>query len=175
MLASGGWNLNKAQAQLYRNFRRRIVLATAALFAIGLLAALMLGGSYNVWVAATWVAIISPILVGAAVCLLAPLDRMAVSLGLSRGSVFVGLNPTILCWVIVTIALPWVAAWLAADLSGNWFETWHPSKGVEDSSFYLWTVRLLAGVVTYSVASAIGLVFTVFFDRNLDEGAGHGG
>jgi hypothetical protein len=175
MPASGGWNLNKTQALLYRNFRRRIVLATAALFAIGLLAALTLGGSGNVWVAATWVAITSPLLVGVAVCLLAPLDRMAVSLGLSRGSVFVGINPTILCWVIVTIALPWIAAWLVADLSGNWFETWHPNKGVEDGSFYLWTVRLLAGMVTYSAASAIGLVFTFFFDRNLDEGVGQGG
>ena len=164
--------MNTSHELLYRSFRRRIVLATAAIFAIGLAAALELGASGNVWMAATWAAIIAPILAAIAICLLAPLERMAVHLGLSRGGTLTSINTTIVCWLILTIVLPWIAAWLAANLSGNWFDAWHSSKGVEDGGVYLWTVRLLAGVVTYSFASAIGLVVTFFFDRNQDEVAG---
>jgi hypothetical protein len=167
--------LDKSHAHLYRSFRRRIVVATAAIFAIGLVAALELGTSGDAWTAATWVAIISPILAAIAICLLAPLERMAVHLGLSRRGALTGVNPTIVCWLVLTIVLPWIAAWVVADLSGNWFDTWHSSKGSEDGSVYLWSVRLLAGVGTYSIASAIGLVLAFFLDRNQDEAAGHEG
>ena len=175
MPRSGVWNLNKSHAQLYRSFRRRAVVTTAAIFAIGLVAALELGASGNVWVAASWAAIISPILAAMAICLLAPLERMAVSLGLSRGGTLTGINPTIVCWLALTIVLPWIAAWLVADLSGNWFDAWYSSKGSEEGSVYLWSVRLLAGVLTYSIASAIGLVLAFYIDRNQDEMAGHEG
>ena len=167
--------MDTSHALLYRSFRRRIVLATAAIFAIGLTAALELGASGDVWVAATWAAIISPILAGIAVCLLAPLERMAVNLGVSRGGALTNINPTIVSSLILTIVLPWVAAWLAANLSGNWFDAWHSSQGSENGSIYLWSVRLIAGVVTYSVASAIGLVLAFFLDHNQDETVGHEG
>ena len=148
------------------------MLATAALFAIGLLAALLLRTGGSLWVTATWTAICSPIVAGIAVCLLAPIERMAVNLGLSRGGISLHLRPTVVFWIISAIALPWIAAWLMADLMGNWFEIWWQGKGAGGTDFYLWTVRLVAGIATYSLASALGLLVTFFFDHSTNDGAG---
>jgi hypothetical protein len=157
---------------LYRKFRRHIILATTALFAIGLLAALLLRTGGSVWVTATWAAICSPIVVVIGICLLAPIERMAVGLGLSRGGVLPRFRPTVVFWIISGIGLPWIAAWLMADLMGYSFEVWWQAKGAGGTDFYLWTVRLATGIATYSLASALGLFLAYFFDHGMDDGAG---
>ena len=57
-----------------------------------------------------------------------------------------------------------------ADLAGAWFGAWWQA-GQHDSGpgFYLWTIRLLAGVATYSLASAVGLLLAVLLDRTTEE------
>jgi len=157
---------------LYRKFRRCVILATAALFAMGLLVALLLRTGGSIWVTATWTAICSPIVVGIAICMLLPVERMAVSLGLSRAGVLPRIRPAVVFWIISSIGLPWVAAWLMADLMGNSFEIWWQAKSVGGADFYLWTVRLAAGLATYSLASALGLFLAYFFDYSMDDGAG---
>src|SRR5262249_30270938 len=145
------WAAKLDKALLYRKFRRRIISATAALFAIGLVAALMLRTGGSVWVTATWTAICSPILVGIGICLMAPIERMAIHLGLARRGCAPRLRPTVVLWFISAIALPWISAWVMSDLMGRWFEIWWLSDGVASPMFYLWTVRFVAGIMTYSV------------------------
>jgi hypothetical protein len=157
---------------LYRKFRRCVILATATLFAIGLLVALLLRIGGSVWVTATWTAISSPIVVGIAICMLAPIERMALNLGLSRAGVLPRIRPTAVFWIISGIGLPWIAAWLMADVMGNSFEIWWRAKSVGGADFYLWTVRLVARVATYSLACALGLFLAYFFDHSMEDGAG---
>ena len=158
------------EALLYRQFRRRVLLATAVLFGIGLVAALLLRGAGSLWVVATWTAICSPVVVAFAVCLLIPIDRMAVRLGLSRSGVPVRLRPTVLFWMLSAIVLPWIAAWLMADVAGHWFANGGAGTSQTGTGFLLWAVRLLAGVAAYSVASALGVFLTYAFHRSLGEG-----
>src|SRR5215468_1167850 len=97
---------------LYRAFRRRLILATLAIFAIGVVVAVALESGRNLWLSVTWAAVCSPILVTIACCILAPVERMAIGLGLSQGSGLQRLRPTVVLWFLCAIALPWMAAWL---------------------------------------------------------------
>jgi len=161
------------KALLYRKFRRRVISATAALFALGLVAALLLRIGGSIWVTATWTAICSPIVVGIGICLLAPIERMAVHLGLSQGGRPLRLRPTVVLWFISAIALPWISAWVISDLMGRWFEMWWQADGAGGQAIFLWTVRGLSGIMTYSLASALGLFIAFYLDHSLDDEAGH--
>ena len=63
--------------------------------------------------------------------------------------------------MMAAILLPWIAAWLVAGLAGNWLA---PDGG---GDLYLWIVRLIAGLGTYSLASALGVLLAFMFDRSL--------
>src|SRR6202158_5100408 len=104
---------------------------------LGCLPALLLRVGASLWVTATWAAICSPIVVVIGICLLAPIERMAVGLGLSRGGVLPRFRPTVVFWIISGIGLPWIAAWLAADLMGDSFDVWWQAKGAGGVDFYL--------------------------------------
>jgi len=145
----------------YRSFRRRLLLATAVLFALGLVTALLLRHSGSLWAVLLGTAICSPLVVVIAVMLLLPVRRMAVNLGLADASTGLRLRPTAIVWMMAAILLPWVAAWLVADLAGNWLAP------QEDGGVYLWIVRVIAGLGTYSLASALGVLLAFMFDRSL--------
>jgi len=165
--------LDLGRALVYRGFRRRVTFATAALFGFGLVAASLLRTGGSLWAVTKWTAVGSPILVAIAVCLLMPLGRFGASLGLAEGSTSLRLRPTTVFWLLSAIALPWIGAWITADLAGSWFMTWWQRvEGGSSPDLYLWGVRLAAGITAYSFASALGVVVTILFDRSLDEGSG---
>ena len=146
----------------YRSFRRRLLLATAVLFALGLVTALLLRHGGSLWAVLLGTAICSPLVVVIAVVLLLPVRRMAANLGLADASTGLRLRPTAIVWMMAAILLPWIAAWLVADLAGNWLAP------QEDGGVYLWFVRVIAGLGTYSLASALGVLLAFMFDRGLD-------
>ena len=146
---------------LLRKFRRSIVLATAAIFALGLAVSLLVRGGSSLWVTTTWVAVCSPVVVGVGICLLLPVERLAIALGFSQGPMLPQLRPTIVFWALAGIALPWIAAWLVADVSGVALASWWAQKGAA----FLWGVRITAGALTYFLASAAGVLFAYYFDR----------
>jgi hypothetical protein len=145
----------------YRSFRRRLLLATAVLFALGLVTALLLRHSGSLWAVLLGTAICSPLVVVIGVILMLPVRRMAANLGLADASTGLRLRPTAIVWMMAAILLPWVAAWLVADLAGNWLAP------QEDGGVYLWIVRVIAGLGTYSLASALGVLLAFMFDRGL--------
>jgi hypothetical protein len=153
---------------LIRKFRRSLVLATVAIFALGLMASLLVRGGSSLWETATWAAICSPILVGIAICLLQPVERMAIALGLSNGQLLPHLRPVIVFWAMAGIALPWIAAWLMADFSGVAIASWWQKSGADASQSFLWAIRLVAGALTYSLASALGVLLTYHFSSETD-------
>jgi hypothetical protein len=147
---------------VYRSFRRRVLLATAALFLLGLLAALLLRHGQDLWTVLLWTAVCSPLLTALAIAIMLPLRRMAASLGLGDGSAELRLRPAAILWMMAGILLPWIAAWIAADRIGLWFMAGRWASDGGDA--YLWVVRLLAGLVTYSLASAIGVLIAFLVD-----------
>jgi hypothetical protein len=147
---------------VYRSFRRRVLLATAALFLLGLLAALLLRHGENLWTVVLWTAVCSPLLVALATAVMLPLGRMAAGLGLGQDRGELRLRSAAILWMLTAILLPWIAAWIAADRIGLWFMAGHPAT--EGGDAYLWAVRLLAGLVTYALASAIGVLIAFLID-----------
>jgi hypothetical protein len=150
----------------YRGFRRRLLLATAVLFALGLVTALLLRHSGSLWAVLLGTAICSPLVVVIAVVLMLPVRRMAANLGLAEDGTGLRLRPTAVVWMMAAILLPWVAAWLVADLAGNWLAL---DGG---GGLYLWVARLIAGLGTYSLASALGVLLAFLFDRGLNAREG---
>jgi len=151
---------------VYRSFRRRVLLATAALFLLGLLAALLLRNGRDLWTVVLWTAICSPLLTALAIAVMLPLRRMGGSLGLGDGSAELRLRPAAILWMMAAILLPWIAAWIAADRIGLWLTGGGPASAGADP--YLWVVRLLAGLVSYSLTSAIGVVIAFLIDSRSD-------
>jgi hypothetical protein len=151
-----------AKGAVFRSFRRRVLLATAALFLLGLLAALLLRNGQDLWTVVLWTAVCSPLLTALAIAMMLPLRRMAASLGLGDRSAELRLRPAVILWMMAAILLPWIAAWVAADRIGLWFMAGRSANHGGDA--YLWVVRLLAGLVTYSLASAIGVLIAFLVD-----------
>ncbi|HKF62967.1 MAG TPA: hypothetical protein VKB42_16500 [Dongiaceae bacterium] len=151
----------------YRSFRRRVLLATAALFLLGILAALLLRNGRDLWTVVLWTAICSPLLIALAIAVMLPLRRMAARLGLADGSAELRPRPAAILWMMAAILLPWVAAWIAADRIGLWYMAGRSATDGGDA--YLWAVRLLAGLVTYSLASAIGVLIAFLIDSRTGD------
>jgi len=152
---------------VYRSFRRRVLLATAALFLLGILAALLLRNGQDLWTVVLWTAICSPLLIALAIAMMLPLGRMAARLGLGKGDGELRLRSAAILWMMAAILLPWIAAWIAADRIGLWFMAGRPASDGGDA--YLWAVRLLAGLVTYSLASAIGVLIAFLIDSRTGD------
>jgi hypothetical protein len=136
------------------------------LFALGLVTALLLRHGGSLWAVLLGTAICSPLVLVIAVVLLLSVRRMAANLGLADASSGLRLRPTAIVWMMAAILLPWIAAWLLADLAGNWLAP------QEEGGVYLWVVRLVAGLGTYSLTSAFGVLLTFLFDRGLDAREG---
>ena len=122
----------------------------------------------SLWIVVKWAAISAPTVVAIAVFLLLPLGRMAEGLGLNDAGTAVRLRPKVVFWVLSAIAVDsrlgrgrprrgMVRAW------------WQAGQHDSGPGFYLWTIRLLAGVATYSLASAVGLLLAVLLDRTTEE------
>ena len=152
---------------VYRSFRRRVLVATAALFLLGLLAALLLRNGRDLWTVVLWTAICSPLLTALAIAVMLPLRRMGGSLGLGDGSAELSLRPAAILWMMAAILLPWTAAWIVADRIGLWFMAGHSASDGGDP--YLWVVRLLAWLVTYSLASALGVLIAFLIDSRTGD------
>jgi len=131
------------------------------LFGLGLVTALLLRQGGSLWAVLLGTAICSPLVVVIAVLVLLPIRRMAANLGLADASTGLRLRPTAIVWMMAAILLPWIAAWVVADLAGNWLA---PQA---DGGVYLWLVRVIAGLGTYSLASALGVLLAFMLDRSL--------
>lgn len=153
---------------VYRSFRRRVLLATAVLFLLGLVTALLLRRGGSLWTIVLGTAICSPVIVTIAIAVMLPLSRMAARLGLGEGRSDLRLRPAAILWLMAAVLLPWIIAWLAADRAGAWFMAWRAMAG--DGDAYLWAVRLLAGLLAYSLASMLGLLLAFLIDHDLDAG-----
>ena len=110
-----------------------------------------------------WVAIGLPLVV--------VLDRPTMSLaGWIRPSIKVKRKPrnSIVLWLVLAIILPWILAWLVADAAGNWFVGLRRLSGsAVGPSGFEWLFWLLAGIATYSGASACGAILTFVVDEYL--------
>jgi len=93
---------------------------------------------------------------------------MAVALGFSHGHLLPQLRPVIVFWALAGIALPWIAAWLVADLTGAAFASWWQAGSAEAGPSFLWAIRLTAGALTYSLASALGALLTYYFSSETE-------
>ena len=96
-----------------------------------------------------------------------PLRRMAASLGFGDGGAELRPRPAAILWMMAAILLPWIAAWIAADRIGLWYMAGRSATDGGDA--YLWAVRLLAGLVTYSLASAIGVLIAFLIDSRTGD------
>ena len=118
----------------------------------------MLRKGQDLWTVVLWTAICSPLLIALAIAMMLPLGRMAASLGLGEGSAELRPRPAAILWMMAAILLPWIAA----DRIGPWFMAGRSASDGGDA--YLWVVRLLAGLVTYSLASALGVLIAFLID-----------
>ena len=115
------------------------------------------------WTFLKWTAIIVPLVVVLSIPR-APLPGWTWSSTAARS------KPRILAvsWLLTGLILPWILAWLVADAAGRWFTDWwtqaHQGGG---PGIYLWGVWLLTGVITYTVASAVGVLTTFLIDQRL--------
>ena len=125
---------------------------------------LLLRKGQDLWTVVLWTAICSPLLIALAIALMLPLGRMAASLGLGEGDGELRPRPAAILWMVAAILLPWIAAWIAADRIGLWFMAGRSATDGGDA--YLWGVRFLAGLVTYSLASAIGVLIAFLIDSS---------
>lgn len=83
------------------------------------------------------------------------------------------LRISVILWLLAGIILPWILAWLVADAAGIWFTSWWAqAHSGGEPGLYLWAIWPLAGVVTYTAASAIGVLITMVVDERLANKSG---
>jgi len=120
------------------------------------------------WNVAEWTGIIAPLAVLLSIPK-APLPGW-VWPSAERGS---KLQISVIVWLLTGIILPWILAWLVADAAGNWFTRgWAQAHMGGQPGVYLWAVCILAGIVTYAVSSAVGLLITLLVDEKLISNSG---
>lgn len=158
----------------YRGLKRLASGATYLLFGASLIAGFFyVGDSHDYWTVAKWSGIGAPICATlATLCLCSTGWRLGI-FGVDGGLAAPRLRFPTALWILLGIQLPWIAAWIGADAAGGWFQTWwqhgHPGVG---PGLYIWGIRLLAGLVTYALASAIGVLITILVDMRVTSHAG---
>jgi hypothetical protein len=143
---------------------RAVTLATGLLIGAGLDVAFFGARTEGVyWNVVEWTTIAVPLVVVLSIPK-APLPGW-VWPSAERGS---KLRISVILWLLIGIILPWILAWLMADAAGGWFTSWwaEAHKGGMPG-IYLWAIWLLAGTITYTVASAIGVLITFLVDETL--------
>jgi hypothetical protein len=152
-----------------RELKRAASASTSLLFLACLLVGILYAGSHrDYWTVAKWTGIGAPVATMVGILCLSSVgwtyDRFA---GLGHQSQARIRWPAVL-WILLAIELPWIAAWLGADAVGNWYQMWRQqADATAGPAAYLWGVRLLAGLVTYALASAIGVFATILLDMRL--------
>ena len=148
----------------YREFRRAAITGSGLLFVAALLLGLVYARDFGgYWVVMLWAAVVSPIVATLGLAILLWFGWAPGGIGVAKGD----LRPSALLWLLLAIEIPWIVAWLAADVAGGGFARWWGAGGSEGPGFYLWLVRLAAGLVTYAVASAVGLLLTFVMDQKI--------
>lgn len=149
----------------YREFRRVAMMGSGLLFAAGLLLGLICARDFGgYWIVMLWTAVAAPVV--ASLCLASALAMgwAPAGIGLTRKD----LRAPVVVWILLALLFPWIAAWFGADAAGRWFVHWWGSASVP--GVYLWLLRLLAGLVTYALASAVGLLLTFAIEERLAGG-----
>jgi hypothetical protein len=156
----------------YREFRRVAIMGSALLFAAGLLLGLVYArvfGGY--WIVMLWTAVAAPVVATMGLTSALVLGWAPAGISLTKQD----LRASVLAWFILALLLPWIAAWFGADAAGQWFDHWWLSTSASEPGLYLWLLRLFAGLATYAVASAVGLLLTFAVDDRLASGGRRSG
>jgi len=148
----------------YREFRRVAMMGSGLLFAAGLLLGLVYARDFGgYWTVMLWTAVAAPVLAILGLAVALAMGWAPVGIGLTRRD----LRVSVVIWILFALLFPWITAWFGADAAGQWFVHWWRSVRASDPGLYLWLLRLLAGLVTYAVAGAIGLLLTFAIDERL--------
>lgn len=151
----------------YREFRRVAIMGSGLLFAAGLLLGLVYARDFGgYWIVLLWTAVAAPVVATAGLAAALALGWAPAGITVTRQD----LRVSFVAWSLFALLLPWIAAWFGADAAGQWFDHWWRSTSASEPGLYLWLLRLLAGLVTYAVASALGLLLTFAIDERLAGG-----
>jgi hypothetical protein len=152
-------------SRAYRGLKRLTSVATFLLFAASLIVGyLCLSATNDIWPIAMWSAIGASVV---ATLFILGFIGAGWSLPAMGGSRQFGriAAPTAI-WLLLGIEFPWILAWLAADIMGNWWQAGH-SDGT--TTPYLWAVRLTSWIAAYALASALGVLATILVDIRVNE------
>jgi len=149
----------------YREFRRVAIMGSGLLFAAGLLLGLIYARDFGgYWIVLFWTAVAAPVVATVGLASALALGWAPAGIGVTRRD----LRVSIVAWMLFALLLPWIAAWFGADAAGQWFLHWWGSAS--EPGLYLWLLRLFAGLVTYAIAGAVGLLLTFAIDERLAGG-----
>ena len=145
-----------------REFRRVAMMGSGLLFAAGLLLGLVYARDFGgYWIVMMWTAVAAPVLATLGLASALAMGWAPAGIGLTRQD----LRAPVVIWIFLALLFPWIAAWFGADAAGQWFVHWWPGTSTAEPGVYLWLIRLLGGLVTYALASAIGLLLTFAIDE----------
>ena len=149
----------------YREFRRVAMMGSGLLFAAGLLLGLIYARDFGgYWIVMLWTAVAAPVVVTLGLASALAVGWAPAGIGLTRKD----LRVPVVAWILLALLFPWIAAWFGADAAGRWLVQWW--GGASEPGVYLWLLRLLAGLVTYALTSALGLLLTFAIEERLAGG-----
>ena len=146
----------------YRGLKRLTTAATFLLFIVSMIVGyLYLGQADDLWKIAMWSGVCAPVAVTLLFLALLGLGWPARGLGLpgTPGRI----RALAALWILIAVQVPWILAWLGADIAGNWWQHLHAAAS---SVPYLGTIRLIAWLASYALASALGVLATFYVDSH---------
>jgi hypothetical protein len=152
----------------YRGLKRLTTAATFLLFAVSLIVGyLYLDKATDLWAIAMWSGVCAP--VAATLLILALLGLGWPAPGLGGSGAPRRLRTPAALWIFIGVQVPWILAWLGADAAGVWWQHLHAAS---QGTPYLGAVRLIAWLVSYALASALGVLATFYVDAHFTERRG---
>lgn len=151
-------------SRAYRGLKRLTSAATFLLFAASLIVGyLCLSGTSDIWPIAMWSAIGASVAATLFILGFVGAGWTLPAMGRSQGLDRISTPATV--WLLMGIEFPWILAWLAADIMGNWWQHGHG----DGAAPYIWAVHLSSWIVAYAIASALGVLATVLVDIRMNE------
>jgi hypothetical protein len=142
-------------------------MGSGLLFAAGLLLGLIYARDFGgYWTVLLWSAVVAPVVAIAGLASALAIGWAPAGIGITKQD----LRLSVLAWILFALLIPWIAAWFGADTAGQWFLQWWRSSNGTEPGLYLWLLRVFAGLATYAVASAVGLLATFAVDEHLAGG-----
>ncbi len=149
----------------YRGLKRLTSVATFLLFGVSLIVGyLYLDKTSDLWTIAKWSGICAPVVVTLLILALLGVGWWAPVQRDSREPIKIRVPAAL--WVLIGIEIPWILAWLGADAMSSW---WQHIYAAMPAAPYLWGVRLMSWLVTYALASALGVLVTILVDIRMAQ------